>query len=71
MSNSFRKLPAAQQIAAPDRASGRKLTNAAFHFPSLAGSRMTLVALANRERHDFGLQLVFKMVRTLERFADA
>lgn len=38
---------------------------AAFHFPSLAGSRVTLVALANRERHDFGLQLVFKMVRTL------
>lgn len=44
---------------------------AAFHFPSLAGSRMTLVALANRDRHDFGLQLVFKMVRTLKRFADA
>lgn len=38
---------------------------AAFHFPSLAGNRVTLVALANRQQHDFGLQLVFKMVRTL------
>ncbi|WNN88799.1 serine hydrolase domain-containing protein [Gloeocapsopsis dulcis] len=38
---------------------------AAFHFPNLAGSRVTLAALANRERHDFGLQLVFKMVRKL------
>lgn len=39
---------------------------AAFHFPNLVGNRVTLVALANRERHDFRLQLVFKMVRTLE-----
>lgn len=38
---------------------------AAFHFPNLAGNRVTLVALTNQERHDFGLQLVFKMVRTL------
>lgn len=38
---------------------------AAFHFFSLAGSRVTVVALANRERQDFGLQLVFKMVRIL------
>ncbi|MBW4663627.1 MAG: beta-lactamase family protein [Chroococcus sp. CMT-3BRIN-NPC107] len=39
---------------------------AAFHFSSLVESRVTLVALANRERQDFGLQLMFKMVRILK-----
>ena len=38
---------------------------AAFHFSSVAESRITLVALANRDRHDFGLQLVFNMLHTL------
>jgi D-alanyl-D-alanine carboxypeptidase len=38
---------------------------AAFCFPSLIRSRVTLVALANRDQHDFGLQLVFKMVHAL------
>ncbi|BAY42522.1 serine-type D-Ala-D-Ala carboxypeptidase [Scytonema sp. HK-05] len=46
---------------------------AAFHFPSLVENRMTLVALANRDRHDLdlALKIIFRMVRTLERFADA
>ncbi len=43
---------------------------ASFRFSSLAGSRVTLVALANRDRHDLGLQLVFNMVNTLQKFAD-
>ncbi len=43
---------------------------AAFHFPRLVGNRVTLVALANRDQHDFGLQLVFTMVSTLEKCAD-
>lgn len=43
---------------------------AAFHFSSLAGCRVTLVALANQDRQDVGLQLVFNMVHLLEKFAD-
>ena len=38
---------------------------AAFNFSSVGESRVTVVALANRDRHDFGLQLVFNMLHTL------
>jgi D-alanyl-D-alanine carboxypeptidase len=41
---------------------------AAFHFPSLVGNRVTAIALANRDQHDLGLQLVFRIVRTLEKW---
>lgn len=32
---------------------------AAFHFPRLAGSSTTIAALANRDKHDYGLVLVY------------
>lgn len=38
---------------------------AAFNFSSVRESRLTLVALINRDRHDFGLQLIFNMLYTL------
>lgn len=41
---------------------------AAFHFPSLVGNRVTAIALANRDQHDLGLQLVFRIVHTLEKW---
>lgn len=44
---------------------------AAFHLPNLAGCRATLVAVANRDRHDLGLQLVFNLIDTIEKFADS
>lgn len=44
---------------------GPGYSTAAFHFSSLAGYPVTLVAFANRDRHDLGLQLVFNMVHTL------
>jgi len=44
---------------------GPGYSTAAFHFSSLAGYPVTLVAFVNRDRHDLGLQLVFNMVHTL------
>lgn len=41
---------------------------AAFHFPSLLENRMTFVALANRDHHDLGFQIIARMIRTLEEF---
>lgn len=41
---------------------------AAFHFPNLAGARTTIVALANRDRCDLGLALVYKMVNLIARY---
>ncbi|MBD2778304.1 serine hydrolase [Iningainema tapete] len=38
---------------------------AAFHFPKLADSRVTVVAFVNRDQHDSGLVLVDKMVDIL------
>lgn len=38
---------------------------AAFHFPALAGSSTTIVALTNRDKHDYGLILVYKMARII------
>lgn len=34
---------------------------AAFHFPRLAGSSTTIAALVNRDQHDYGLALVYKI----------
>lgn len=49
---------------------GPGYSTAAFHFSNLAGCRVTLVAIANRDQHNLGLQLVFNMVRTLARSSD-
>ncbi len=38
---------------------------AAFHFPRLAGSCTTIVAMVNRDKHDYGLALVYKMARII------
>jgi D-alanyl-D-alanine carboxypeptidase len=41
---------------------------AAFHFSDLAGSRITIAAIANQDRHDYGLVLVYKLVEVLKKF---
>lgn len=38
---------------------------AAFHFPRLAGSSTTMAALINRDKHDYGLALVYKMAHII------
>lgn len=38
---------------------------AAFHFSKLAGSSTTIVALTNRDNHNYGLTLVYKMARII------
>jgi D-alanyl-D-alanine carboxypeptidase len=38
---------------------------AAFHFLELAGSSTTIVALTNRDKHDYGLTLVYKMAHII------
>lgn len=38
---------------------------AAFHFPKLAGSSTTIAALVNRDKHDYGLALVYKMAHII------
>ncbi|MBW4621360.1 MAG: beta-lactamase family protein [Cyanosarcina radialis HA8281-LM2] len=38
---------------------------AAFHFSSLAGPNATIAALVNRDKHDCGLALVYKIARTI------
>lgn len=38
---------------------------AAFHFPRLADSNTTIVALVNRDKHDYGLALVYKMAHII------
>lgn len=52
-------------VVAGHTGEGPGYSTAAFHFSSLAGCRVTLVALANRDQHELGLQLVFNMVQTL------
>lgn len=39
---------------------------AALHFPDVSGRRVTGVALANRDRHDLGLRIVFALARALD-----
>lgn len=41
---------------------------AAFHFPKLAGSNTTIVALANRDKHDYALTLVYKMANIIANY---
>jgi D-alanyl-D-alanine carboxypeptidase len=41
---------------------------AAFHFPHLVGSRITIAAITNQDRHDYALVLVYKLVETLKKF---
>ncbi|WNZ25432.1 beta-lactamase family protein [Leptolyngbya sp. NK1-12] len=41
---------------------------AAFHFPNLGGSQMTIAAITNQDRHDYGLVLVYKLVEVLNKF---
>ena len=43
---------------------------AAFHFPNLVGSRITIAAIANQDRHDYGLMLVYRLVKTLSEFLE-
>ncbi len=38
---------------------------AAFHFPELTGSSTTIVALTNRDKHDYGLTLIYKMAHII------
>lgn len=38
---------------------------AAFHFPRLVGSSTTIAALINRDKHDYGLALVYKMAQII------
>lgn len=38
---------------------------AAFHFSRLAGSSTTIAALTNRDKHDYGLALVYKIARLI------
>ncbi|MBW4652656.1 MAG: beta-lactamase family protein [Kaiparowitsia implicata GSE-PSE-MK54-09C] len=38
---------------------------AAFHFPRLAGSSTTIAALVNRDKHDYGLALVYEMAHII------
>lgn len=38
---------------------------AAFHFSSLAGAKTTIAALVNRDKHDYGLALVYKIARMI------
>ena len=38
---------------------------AAFHFPRLAGSRTTIAVLVNRDKHDYGLALVYKIAHII------
>jgi D-alanyl-D-alanine carboxypeptidase len=42
---------------------GPGYSTAAFHFPDVAGRRLTVAALANRDRGDVGIELVFAVVR--------
>jgi D-alanyl-D-alanine carboxypeptidase len=44
---------------------------AAFHFPNLGGSRMTIAAITNQDRHDYGLVLVYKLVEVLNKFLES
>lgn len=41
---------------------------AAFHFPKLAGSRTTIAALVNRDKHDYGLTLLYKIAHTIAEY---
>lgn len=36
---------------------------AAFYFPNLVGSRIAIAAIANQDRHDYGLVLVHNWLR--------
>jgi D-alanyl-D-alanine carboxypeptidase len=38
---------------------------AAFHFPKLAGFSTTMTALVNRDKHDYGLALVYRMAHII------
>ncbi|GAP96291.1 serine hydrolase domain-containing protein [Leptolyngbya sp. NIES-2104] len=38
---------------------------AAFHFPDLVGHQTTIVAMANRDKSDFGLIMVYKLAEVL------
>ena len=38
---------------------------AAFHFPQLSGSSTTIAALVNRDKHDYGIALVYRMAHLL------
>jgi D-alanyl-D-alanine carboxypeptidase len=41
---------------------------AVFHFPKLAGSRTTITALVNQDKHDYGLALVYKMAHIIAEY---
>ncbi len=43
---------------------GPGYSTAAFHFPDVAGHRLTSVSLANRDQPDLGLDLAFALART-------
>ncbi|HLO84836.1 MAG TPA: serine hydrolase domain-containing protein [Nostocaceae cyanobacterium] len=47
---------------------GPGYSTAAFHFSKLANSRVTVVALLNRDKHDHGLLLVDKIAQVFQEF---
>ncbi|MBD1847562.1 beta-lactamase family protein [Cyanobacteria bacterium FACHB-63] len=43
---------------------------AAFHFPNLVGSRITIAAIVNQDRQDYGLVLVHRLVEVLKKLLE-
>lgn len=43
---------------------------AAFHFPNLVGSRITIAAIVNQDKPDHGLMMVYRLVKLLEEFLE-
>lgn len=41
---------------------------ATFHFPRLAGSDTTIAVLVNRDKHDYGLALVYKIAHIIAKY---
>lgn len=61
----FIDLESPHGIVAGHTGEGPGYSVAAFHFPNLVGSRITIAAIANQDQHNYGLGLVYKLVKTL------
>lgn len=66
----FTDLESPHGIVAGHTGEGPGYSVAAFHFPNLVGSRITIAAIANQDRHDYGLVLVYKLVEILKKFLE-
>jgi D-alanyl-D-alanine carboxypeptidase len=58
-------------IAVGHTGEGLGYSVAAFHFPNLVGSQLTIAALANQDRPDYGLVLVYRLVEILKKFLES